>query len=372
MIRRTFIENAGKATLLGPLGLTKLDGNDNEVDQDRRIGLAVIGLGNFARYAAPRINAGKQSKIVALVSNDSAKAKEWAAQYGIEPNNIYNYDNLDNIINNEEVDAVYITTPVGTHADFAIRALKAGKHVLTEKTMAATVGQAEQMIEAAKLANKKLMVAYRARYEPYNQQAIKFSQEGTYGRITSIAAHKGFYIGDKLGKNDWRIKKDMAGGGALVDIGIYSIQACRYIAGKEPVEVCGFSQSTGRDPRFQEVEENLSFMMRFDDGILATGSASWNYALQNYYRVGTTDGYIELEPATSNGRLRMIVKETEPTFIGERYFADIDQITAEVDHFSECIINDTQPLTNGDEGLKDLKVIEAIYRSIEERRPIQL
>ena len=216
------------------------------------------------------------------------------------------------------------------------------------------------------------MVAYRARYEPYNQKAIQFARERTYGKVNSIAAHKGFFIGDKLGKDNWRINRKLAGGGALVDIGVYSVQACRYIAGAEPIEVSAFSHSESGDQRFAEVEEQLSFMLRFPQGLLATGSASWNYSLQNYYTVGATDASYTLDPATSNTNLRMEVTQMEPRVKAEHLLRNIDQIAAEFDHFSSCIVSGEEPLTNGEEGIKDLKVIRALYRSAAQNKPVKV
>jgi predicted dehydrogenase len=373
MKRRNFIQTAALATV-GSVTMANTPRTDevktDRTNNERMIGYAMLGLGSFASYVAPRIAKSSKSKIVALISGDLVKAKEWALRYNITEKNIYSYDNLEAISKNPMIDAVYIATPVGTHADFALRCFKAGKHVLTEKTMAATVGQAEQMIKAAEDFKRKLMVAYRARFEPFNQEAIKFAKEETYGKVTSIDAHKGFSIGNNLGKNSWRLSKKLAGGGALLDIGIYSIQACRYLAASKPVEVFAWKSNT--DARFAEVDETVSFTIKFENGILATGSASWNYGLQNYYRVGTTKGYFYLDPATSNENLRLFVKQDSPSQLTELFLRNVDQIPVMFDHFSDCIIQDKTPIVDGFEGLEDLKVIEAIYKSIEERRPVTI
>lgn len=371
MKRRSFLNNVGAvAASSSVLGLSYGFGYANGPEKEqKKIRYAVLGLGFFSSYVIPRIARCEYAEVTALISSDRAKAMEWAGKYNISKEHIYSYDQLNQLADDPEIDAVYIATPVGTHHEFALKALAGGKHVLVEKTMAATSSQCREMIAAAKKYDRKLMVAYRARYEPYNQQMIEFSRNQQYGRVTSISAHKGFYIGDKLGKDKWRTKPDLAGGGALVDIGIYSVQACRYIAGQEPVEVSAFMGDGSQ--QFAEVEEHISFMMRFANGILATGSASWGYALQNCYRVGAEKGYYQLEPATSNGNLRMQIKETDPTFIGERFFPDVDQISAEFDHFSRCILDDTVPMTAGEEGLKDIIVIEALYKSAREGRSVK-
>lgn len=333
---------------------------------------AFLGLGFFASYVAPRVQASPHSEIKALISSDPAKAKEWADRYSVSEEQIYDYSQIGQLADNDEIDAVYIATPVGTHARFAVAALNAGKHVLVEKTMAASVEEATQMIEAARRNNRKLMVAYRARFEPFNREAIRYATEQVLGKVSSISAHKGFFIGDRLGKNSWRTSRALAGGGALVDIGVYSVQACRYIAGAEPLEVSAFIHNTPGDDRFREVEENLSFMMRFSDGILATGSASWGYALQNHYTVGAQRGSYRLAPASSNENLRMFVNTMQPRETTEIFLRNIDQIDAEFAHFSSCITNDENPVVPAEEGVRDLQVIEALYRSAKENRPISL
>ena len=370
MKRRDFLTTAVLSA--GAAAMPGLSQAAESTGKNRKVKYAVIGLGFFSNYVIPRIANSALSEVTALVSSDRDKALEWAKKYGVKESHIYNYDNLENIAQNPDIDAVYIATPVGTHADFAMRAFRAGKHVMTEKTMAAGVKQGLAMQKAAKAAGKKLMVAYRSRFEPFNQKAIEFAADKTYGKVNAIAAHKGFFIGDRLGKNNWRSKREYAWGGALVDIGVYSIQACRYIAGSEPSEVSAFAFSTENDSRFKEVEENLSFMLRFPDGLLATGSASWNYSLQNYYRVGATEANYGLEPATSNMNLRMTVNTMQPRVSAEHLMPNVDQIAAEFDHFSDCILNNKEPLTNGEEGIKDLKVIEALYKSVELNRPVRV
>lgn len=356
-LNKSLIAAAGTATFASP-GL-----NLASAALPRRTRYAFLGLGFFSGYVAPRVHASKHSEIAALISSDPQKARRWADRYSVPENRIYGYDQMADLSNADDIDAVYIATPVGTHAKFAIEALNAGKHVLVEKTMAASTEEATQMIEAAKRNNRQLMVAYRARFEPFNQEAIRYAHEAILGKVSSITAHKGFNIGNRLGKNNWRISRALAGGGALVDIGVYSIQACRYIAGTEPVEVSALIHNTPGDSRFDEVEEHLSFMMRFKEGVLATGSASWGYGLQNYYKVGAEEGSFELSPATSNENLRMFVNTLKPRKRAEVFLRNTDQIGAEFSHFSECIQTNKPPIISAEEGLRDLAVIEALYES---------
>jgi len=337
-----------------------------------KAGWAIVGLGNYAQYAMQRFAPSNTSRIAALVSSDRAKAEQFAIRYSVRSDSIYNYENFDSIKDNKDVSVVYIITPNGTHADLAIRAMEAGKHVIVEKTMAATTVDAIRMINAAKRLNKKLMVAYRARFEPFNQNVIRMAREEEFGKITSIVAHKGFAIGNALGKNNWRLDRKLIGGGSLVDIGVYSVQACCYIAGAEPIEVTATTGNASGDPRFMEVEESIAFTMRFPNGCLATGSASWNYSLQNYFRAVGTKGWVELDPATSNANLRMFASKDvvrsgpapQPSrVVEERHYPSVDQLPVMFDHFSDCVLNDKQPMLAMEEGLRDLEVIEAIYES---------
>jgi predicted dehydrogenase len=377
--RREFLQLAAGTGIATAIAGAGVSASDVHAQTNDKVGWAIVGLGNYAQYAMERFASARRSFISGLVSGDPEKAKRFAGRFGVRPESIFDYSTFDRIANDRATEVVYIVTPNSLHADFAIRAMDAGKHVIVEKTMAATSKDALRMIETSKRTGKKLMVAYRARFDPYNQAAIRMAKEEEFGKITAIAAHKGFVIGENLGKDRWRTKRSMIGGGALVDIGVYSIQACRYIAGQDPVEVSAISQSTPNDPRFAEVEENISFSLRFPNGILATGSASWNYSLQNYYRVVGTKGWYELDPATSNANLRMYAsterapRQGQPSrVVEERTFPNVDQLPVMFDHFSECVRTGAQPLIPIDDGLRDLEVIEAAYESARTGRTVKI
>jgi len=244
------------------------------------------------------------------------------------------------------------------HAEYTVRGLQAGKHVLTEKPMANTPAECQQMIDASRKAGRKLMVAYRCRYEPYNREAIRIARSHELGATKVILADHGFNIGDPT---QWRLKKDLAGGGSLMDIGIYSLQAARYLSGEEPNEVNAVMYNTPGDPRFKEVEETINFQLRFPSGVLANCTSSYGYAGQNHYRVVGTEGWLELDPATSYRGLRMRVYRGNVT--EERELPVRDHFALEMDHMSECVTENKEPLTPGEEGLRDLKVMMAIYEA---------
>ena len=334
----------------------------------KQVGFALVGLGSLAiNQLMPAFARCRQAKLVGFVSGRPEKAKHLAQVYGVDPKNIYTYDTYDRLADNPAIDVIYVVLPNNMHAEYTIRALKAGKHVLCEKPMANTPQDCEQMIAAAKAANRKLMIGYRVRYEPYNQALIAYAREtADAGPTRIILADAGFNIGDP---KQWRLRKQMAGGGSLMDIGIYALNAARYLTGEEPVAVNAMTHSTPNDPRFVEVEENITFQLRFPSGILANCASSYGVNF-NRIRVSKPRGSAELDPASSYTGLRMRV--VRGGAIEERILPQRDHFALEMDHLAGCILKDTEPLTPGEEGLKDLRVMMAIYEAARSGRTITL
>jgi predicted dehydrogenase len=233
--------------------------------------------------------------------------------------------------------------------------------------MARTPGECQQMIDAGKKANRKLMVAYRCRYEPYNREAIRMAQSGELGKTKVIVSEHGFNIGDPT---QWRLNRELAGGGSLMDIGIYALNAARYLTGEEPTELTAMSFTTPGDPRFKEVEETINFQLRFPSGILANCSSSYGYDSQNRYRVVGTDGWVELEPATIYSGLRMRVHKNN--VLEEVQLPVRDHFALEMDHMSECVMENKEPLTSGEEGLRDLTIMMKIYEAAKSGGTVKL
>ncbi len=363
--RRTFLKAVGGAVLISAPAAPQLVVPE---PPGRKLGWAIVGLGRLAiNQILPAFAKCEKSRVTALVSGDPDKAGKLAARYGVDPKNIYNYANYDSVRENPAVDVIYIALPNGMHAEYTIRGARAGKHILSEKPMANTPRDCEEMIDASRKAGRKLMVAYRVRYEPFNQAMIKLAGSRDLGAIKVIVSDHGFNIGDPA---QWRLKKDLAGGGSLMDIGIYALQATRYITGEEPVEVNAMQYSTPGDPRFKEVEETVNFQLRYPSGVLAQCTSSYGYSGQNRYRVVTERGWFELEPATSYTNLKMRVGRAGS--IEERTMPQIDHFAAEMDHFSDCIMNAKEPLTPGQEGLRDLRIMMAIYEAARSGRTVRL
>lgn len=334
----------------------------------KKLGWAVVGLGSLAiNQILPAFSQCDKSRVVALVSGHRDKAEKLAARYNVNPKNIYNYQNYDSIKDNPEVDIIYIVLPNSMHAEYTVRGLQAGKHVLSEKPMAINPGECQQMIDAGRKANRKLMVAYRCQYEPYNREAIRIARSQEFGPTKVIIADAGFPIGDPT---QWRLKKAMAGGGSLMDIGIYALQAARYISGEEPTELNAVTYTTPGDVRFKEVEETINFQLRFPSGVLANCTSSYGYSPQSRYRVVGTKGYFELDPATWYDGLRMNVHHDNIT--EQRELPVRDHFALEMDHMSDCAMENKQPQTPGEEGLRDLKIMMAIYGAADSGKTVKL
>jgi glucose-fructose oxidoreductase len=388
--RRRFLQATGgtlaAAPLIGAVSPAAAQVPDIRLPEvpGQKVGWAIVGIGSLtANQILPAFPKCQKSKVAGFVSGRPEKANRFAQVYGVDPKNIYTYENFDSIADNPAIQAVYIVLPNSMHAEYTIRALKAGKHVLCEKPMANTAKDCEAMIAAAKAANRKLMVAYRCRYEPNNIRAIEMARDSSEGPAAAprpgapatlgmgptrvIMAEMGFNIGNP---SQWRLKKAMAGGGSMMDIGIYALNAARYLTGEEPTEVYAMISTTPNDPRFAEVEENVTFQLRFPSGILANCVSSYGTSF-NKFRVNKKLGAFELDPATSYTGLRMRVFRPGGV-IEDRSLPQRDHFQLEMDHFSDCIANNTEPLTPGEDGLKDMRIIEAIYQSGREGKPIKL
>ncbi|WP_426490957.1 Gfo/Idh/MocA family protein [Hymenobacter sp. 102] len=367
--RRHFLRQAGLgaalAAVAGPAAALPLAeiSSTTQYDDQKKLGFAIVGLGKFAQeQMMPAFKDCKHARITALVSGSPDKAKKLAAEYGVDAKNIYNYQNFDSIKDNPAVDVVYIVLPVGLHAEYTIRAAKAGKHVLCEKPMANTEKECQQMIEACQKAGKKLMIAYRAQYEPFNLEAIARIRKGELGKVMQITADHGRIVdptGDQA--DTWRVQKKLAGGGSLMDLGIYSLNATRYLTGEEPVEVTALEMSDQADPRFKEVEDRIHFTLRFPSGILATCTSSYSTEGVKRYRVFGQKAWLDLDPATDYYEHKMVIGDKD----GQQQpkIKEGNQFAAELDHMAECVLQNKTPKTPGEEGLKDIRLIMAIYEA---------
>src|SRR5437870_3586350 len=263
--RRSFITRVGQGVLAANIGGGLLKNASAQLrvpdPPGKKLGWAIVGLGSLSiNQILPAFAKCEKSKVVALVSGHPDKASKLALRYGVSPKNIYNYQNYDSIKDNPDVDIIYIVLPNGMHAEYTVRGHQAGKHVLSEKPMANTPGECQQMIDAARKADRKLMVAYRCRYEPYTREAIRITRSQELGPTQVILADTGFKIGDS---KQWRLNQKVAGGGSLMDIGIYALNGARYLSGEEPTEVNAMMYTTPGDPRFKRWKSTSIFSCAF-------------------------------------------------------------------------------------------------------------
>ncbi|MFO0013811.1 MAG: Gfo/Idh/MocA family protein [Planctomycetota bacterium] len=324
--------------------------------EDRKLGVALVGLGSLSsNQLAPALQKTQRTRLAAIVTGTPEKERSWADRYPIDRRHIYNYDSFDKIAGDDSVDIVYIVLPNSMHAEYTIRAARAGKHVLCEKPMANSSEECRQMIAACKSANRLLAIGYRCQFEPRHVRSMEIAREKQMGAIKMIEAGFGFKIGDP---NQWRLKKSLAGGGALMDVGIYALQACRYLTGEEPLSVV--AQETKTDAKkFAEVDESLTWTMRFPSGVLAYCSTSYNFNGLNRFRAFGENGWFGMDPAYSYNDNRLETSQ------GAVELPQGDQFAAEMDAFARNIQENRPSRVSGEEGLKDLVAIEAIYRSIQ-------
>jgi predicted dehydrogenase len=326
---------------------------------DRKLNIALVGLGSLStNQIAPALMKTRHARLAGIVTGSPDKAARWMADYGLDARQVYDYDSMDRLGDDPEIDAVYIVTPNGLHAEHTIRAARAGKHVLCEKPMANTAADGRDMIAACAQARVRLAVGYRCRFEPHHLECLRLAREREFGEIRHIEAGFGFRIGDP---RQWRLRKDLAGGGALMDVGIYALQSCRMLTGEEPEIVSAIEAKTDTE-KFAEVDESILWQMRFPSGVTASCSTTYNANGINRFRVVADRGWFGMDPAYSYTGL------AGATSRGPLAFPAIDQFAAEIDDFALGILEGRESIVPGEEGLRDLLAIEAIYESIRSGR----
>lgn len=325
---------------------------------------AILGLGTFGvGQVIPGFADARHSRMTAFISGNRDKAEMLGARYGVQ--RLYDYDSFDSIADDPEIDCVYNVLPVGLHAEYTIRALEAGKHVLCEKPMASSSAEAEAMIAAARKANRQLGVAYRVHFEPNNVDVLGRITKGDLGTMRFISADHGFNANLDWAPHRWRLQKALGGGGSIWDIGIYGVNtSLMMLPGDRVVAVSAAYATPAGDPRFTEVEGAIDYRLRMASGINVQGSSSYCWspyvARQRYF--GST-GSIEMHPATTYGdnRIRLEVNGAPPQDV--RAGDPWAQFAAQVDGFSLAARANVAHRTPGTMGLRDLRIMEACYRS---------
>ncbi|TDQ11504.1 Gfo/Idh/MocA family protein [Pedobacter metabolipauper] len=339
---------------------------------DERIGYAIVGLGHLAlEEVIPELMACKFSRLAALVSSDEEKMEKVALQYGVKPEACYTYDNYDDLKDNDDVKVIYIILPNDMHKEFTIRGAKAGKHILCEKPMANSAAECRQMIKACKKAGVKLMIAYRIQYQPHNLKLKELIKNEQFGKVKYVEAANGQ---SSANPEHWRHVGAQAGGGALPDIGIYCLNTTRFLLDAEPTEVFAYKYSTPGDPLFKDTEELISWQMKFKDGIIASCMAHYKVHEVKTLRVHAEHGWMFMDKAFAYAGQQLTTARAEGEMsIQENIgLAETKQFAVEMDHFSQCILNDKESDTPGEEGLQDHIIMEAIYKSAETGKPVKI
>ncbi len=339
---------------------------------NRRIGFAIVGLGRLSLdQILPAFGRSEYCKPTALVSGDRGKALKIAAQYGIAETNITDYAGYEKLRDMPGVDVIYIVLPNSMHREFVVRGAKTGKHILCEKPMATSSAECEEMIAACRQGNVKLMIAYRQQYEPMNRTLEKAVRDGRLGKVRSIVASNSQNQGDPA---QWRLNKKMAGGGAMPDVGIYCLNAARFLSGEEPDEVFATVIQPKDDPRFREVESRCEVIARFPSGMTANFTSAYDVHRSTFLRLEGVDAFGEMDPAFGyhGSKLRFSKLEDGREVESSPSIEDKDQFALEMDHMALCVMNNQQPHTPGEEGLRDHQIIEAIYKSAATGRSVKV
>lgn len=333
--------------------------------EGRELRVAIMGLGSYATRVAEAMRECTRARLTGVISGTPSKIKNWQAKYNIPEKNCYNYENFDAIKSNPDIDAVYIITPNGLHKDQAIRVARAGKHVICEKPMAINAAEGQQMVDACRQANVRLLVGYRMHLEANTLQIINMRNEGAFGKVLFFQGLSGFRIGNP---NQWRLDKKLAGGGAMMDIGIYSVNGARYMIGEEPLWVT--AQETKTDPeKFKEgVDETILFQFGFPSGAVASCLSTYTMNNLDRFFLNGEKGFAELHPATGYGPIK------GRTHLGELTNPHKTHQTVQMDEMAGIILDNKKPLVplDGEEGLKDLRIIDAIYQAVKEGRKVDL
>lgn len=363
--RRKFIQKAGLTASTLPLmpAAETLFNNQNQNQAVLRV--AIMGLGSYANRVARAMESCTRAKVVGVISGTPSKVKEWQARYSIPEENCYNYETISEIASNKNIDAVYIITPNALHCKQTLQVAKAGKHVICEKPMAINAVEGARMIAACEAAGVQLLIGYRMHFEPKTLEAIALRASGELGKILFFQGLSGFRIGNP---NQWRLNKKLSGGGAMMDIGIYSINGARYMIGEEPTWVT--AQETKTDPiKFKEgIDETIQFQLGFPSGAIASCLSTYSMNDLDRFYLNGTKGQVEMQPSTGYGPI------SGRSHLGPLKAPVVTHQTIQMDAMAGILLNNEKApvAVDGYEGLKDMKIIDAIFKAVSTGQKISL
>lgn len=368
--RRKFLKDVsiafGATTLGMPLvSLASCQSSGSETQQEhqtnqtsgnsKKLGIALVGLGNYAtNQLAPALQETENCYLAGIVTGTPSKAEEWKRKYNIPDKNVYNYETYDQIADNSDIDIIYIVLPNGMHAEYTIRGAKAKKHIICEKPMATSVADCKRMIEACNQNNVKLSIGYRLHFEPHNLRVMELGQQQVYGAVQQIEAADSFVFSGSPDK--WRLDKELAGGGPLMDLGIYCVQGAIYTMGETPTAVTAKFGEVTRPEYFDDVEQSISWQMEFPNGAVANCRTSYNKN-EGLLHGKAENGWWRLEPAYSYSGIKGETSE------GPMNLPQVNQQARQMDDFARCVLEGDETKVPGEMGLRDVRVLEAIYEA---------
>lgn len=358
--RRTFIKNLGLISSYSMLPISTMSGMISKID--KKIGVCIVGLGQYGSLLAEALQETTYCQLTGIVTGSPEKIPVWQKKYNIKDKNVYDYVNMDGIANNPEIDVMYIVLPTGLHALYAIKAANLGKHVWCEKPMAKTVEECNAIIDACQKNKVKLAIGYRMHHEPNTQQIMQWATEKPYGTIKTVRAEIGYNVNNPGGT--WRTDA-LLGGGTMYDLGVYALNAARYTTGEEPISVTA-TQSTTRPKIFDDTDETTHFTLQFPSGAIAHGKTSVGKDMHELY-ADCQKGWYRLQPFSKYSGVKGVTSDGKvlPPF-GKT------QQAQQMDDDALAILNKLSMLVPGEEGLKDIKVVEAIYKSAKTGEKINL
>jgi glucose-fructose oxidoreductase len=335
------------------------------------VGFAIVGLGDYAlRQMMPRFAQAERAHVAAILSGNPEKLRRVGDAYGIPQDARYSYERFADIASDRRIEAVYIVLPSGLHSEWTIKAFAAGKHVLCEKPMALSSAECERMIAASRRANRKLMIAYRCHFEPHNLQAMELMARNALGQLRLIRTEQSYRLGPTNPSENWRVNRALAGGGPLEDLGIYGLQAALYLAREMPESISATTFRPVGDSRFQEIFAHVSSQWRFPSGAVAQLATSYDSSGTNFVHAHGMTGALIMDPATNYSGQKMVLQGAEHRELSPGN-PEI-QFAGQLDHFADTIRDGIAVRTPGEMGLRDLRLIEAIYASAAAGQTVKL
>ncbi|HEY4149867.1 MAG TPA: Gfo/Idh/MocA family oxidoreductase [Chitinophagaceae bacterium] len=366
--RRDFLQKIGLSALALSLSRTGIAGDaafEERPYDGPVLRVAIMGLGSYGTRVAEAMKDCKKAKLVGVISGTPSKIQAWQDKYGIPAKNCYNYENFDAIKNNPDIDAVYVITPNALHHDQVIRVARTGKHAICEKPMAVNAREGQEMVDACKKANVKLLVGYRMHFEPKTLEIIRMRKDGELGKILFFQGLTGFSIGDP---SQWRLNKQLAGGGSMMDIGIYSVNGARYMVGEEPVWVTAEETKTDTVKFKEGVDETIQFQLGFPSGAVASCLSTYKMNNLDRFFLNGEKGFAELQPSTGYGPIQGRTNK------GELTQPHVTHQTVQMEEMSAILLQGKQPPIpiDGEEAVRDLKIIDAIYLAVKTGKKVSL